>query len=331
MTTSSSCDLCGGAAQRQLDPNALHLYWFECNDCGSYAITSLARTRLAAAPQEAAGRLNLISFTCSTGNPTGPVAVLWKARGEKLGIPNPPDYVRDVEDFLEEPIQHSIKPDKVLLALASKLTSKRPFDPVELSLREVRTLKIAGWPELAEWLAVLADAGWVDATPIKAWRGTLEPVGDDDPMPAVSLTPRGWTRAEGLAGTIGSRSCFIAMSFGIPERSSVQGAIESACKANGFEARTVDQQEFTGPIADRIIADLKKARFVVADFTEHKHGVYFEAGFAEGRGIPVIYTVRQDEVGKLHFDTRHLNHIVWNTPAELEIRLSARIGAIITR
>ena len=33
---------------------------------------------------------------------------------------------------------------------------------------------------------------------------------------------------------------------------------------------------------------------VVADFTGHRGGVYFEAGFARGLGIPVVWTCHKE-------------------------------------
>ncbi len=119
------------------------------------------------------------------------------------------------------------------------------------------------------------------------------------------------------------------MSFPLPGREEVERAITAACKANGWEAKAVDRLQYLGSIVDRIRLEINRARFVVADFTENKHGVYYEAGYAEGRGIPVIYSVHKDSVGDLHFDTKHLNYIVWETPADLEQRVSDRIGAVI--
>ena len=47
---------------------------------------------------------------------------------------------------------------------------------------------------------------------------------------------------------------------------------------------------------------------MVADFTCEKGkvrgGVYYEAGFAQGIGIPVIWTVAKDSLDDVHFDTR---------------------------
>jgi nucleoside 2-deoxyribosyltransferase len=64
---------------------------------------------------------------------------------------------------------------------------------------------------------------------------------------------------------------------------------------------------------------LRRSRFVFADLTHGNKGAYWEAGFAEGLGRPVIYTCREKEWSKdkTHFDTNHLNTIIWD-PNNLE-------------
>ena len=56
------------------------------------------------------------------------------------------------------------------------------------------------------------------------------------------------------------------------------------------------------------------ARFVISDLTQGSYGAYWEAGFAEGRGIPVIYTCEKAEwkKNKTHFDTNHMATIIWD-------------------
>ena len=51
-------------------------------------------------------------------------------------------------------------------------------------------------------------------------------------------------------------------------------------------------------------------------------GVYYEAGFAQGLGLPVIWTCRKDMIDYVHFDTRHCAHIDWEAPDELKDKLS---------
>ncbi len=95
----------------------------------------------------------------------------------------------------------------------------------------------------------------------------------------------------------------------------------------------IDQKEHINKIDDEIIAGIKQSRFLVADFTHGEDGarggVYYEAGFAHGLGLPVIFTCQKDSVDKLHFDTNHYNHIVWTTPEELREKLKNRILAVI--
>ena len=85
----------------------------------------------------------------------------------------------------------------------------------------------------------------------------------------------------------------------------------------------IDQQEHNNKIDDEIIAEIRRSRFVVADFTQGEKGarggVYYEAGFAQGLGIEVIFTCRKDVLDNndIHFDTRQYNHIGWETPEEL--------------
>jgi hypothetical protein len=67
----------------------------------------------------------------------------------------------------------------------------------------------------------------------------------------------------------------------------------------------------------------------VADFTGHRGGVYFEAGFALGMNLPVIWTCRQDCLPDLHFDIRQFNCIDWKTPEDLAGRLQNRIEALL--
>ena len=61
----------------------------------------------------------------------------------------------------------------------------------------------------------------------------------------------------------------------------------------------------------------------------HAGGVYYEAGFAFGLGLPVIYTCREDMVDKIHFDTRQYHHTVWKTAEGLRESLKNRIVALI--
>ena len=73
----------------------------------------------------------------------------------------------------------------------------------------------------------------------------------------------------------------------------------------GRVMKSVITELTVGGITDEIMAEIRQSRFVIADYTGQKNGVYFEAGFALKLGLTVIPTCRTDEVGKLHFDIKH--------------------------
>ena len=117
--------------------------------------------------------------------------------------------------------------------------------------------------------------------------------------------------------------------------------LNSRSEGCGLQAPSDRQEGTHNKIDDQIIAEIRRSRFVVCDFTceliEYdgkqkafpRGGVYYEAGFAQGLGIPVIWMCRADHIEHVHFDTRQFNHITWSTPEELREKLRNRIGAVI--
>ena len=80
-------------------------------------------------------------------------------------------------------------------------------------------------------------------------------------------------------------------------------------------------------INDAMIAEIRKCKFMIADFTDNKHGVYFEAGFGLGLGKQVIYTCLEEHFKNTHFDTKHFPHIIYKNCQSLEESLINRIEA----
>lgn len=145
------------------------------------------------------------------------------------------------------------------------------------------------------------------------------------------VTPDGWARLEPPAGGGIPGRCFVAMAFDESLDSAYANGIQPAVTECGFVPVRIDLVEHNEKICDKILAEIRQAQFVVADFTLHRPGVYFESGFAMGLGRPVIWTCRKDHLGQAHFDTRQYNHIEWETPAELRTKLADRIRALIPR
>src|SRR5690606_4912185 len=90
-------------------------------------------------------------------------------------------------------------------------------------------------------------------------------------------------------------------------------AIERAIRDNNYTPIRIDKVHHNNKIDDEIIANIKKSKFVVADFTGHRGGVYFEAGYAMGLGLPVVWCCQESHLEGLHFDTRQYSHLVWKS------------------
>ncbi len=150
----------------------------------------------------------------------------------------------------------------------------------------------------------------------------------------VMLRPPGYTRLAELDGaSTASQQAFVAMWFDDLMMDAYEKGIAPAIRDAGYEPIRIDKKDHNNKIDDEIIAEIRRSRFVVADFTQGdtgaRGGVYYEAGFAHGHNISVIFCCREDVIGKVHFDTRQYNHITWQNPDDLRARLSQRISATI--
>ena len=115
---------------------------------------------------------------------------------------------------------------------------------------------------------------------------------------------------------------FMAMWFDSSMDDVWEKAFEPGIKEAGYKPRRIDQKQHVNKIDDEIIAEIRRSRFVVADFTGARSGVYYEAGFAHGFGIKVIFTCHASYFDLLHFDIRQYNCIEWGRESrELETQL----------
>lgn len=156
------------------------------------------------------------------------------------------------------------------------------------------------------------------------------------------VTPVGWNRVTEIRTKHApSVQGFIAMWFGKPGieyagHSSTEFC-NNACKHGfevgieraGYKPHRVDFEEYTGDIVNRIISQIRRSKFVVADLTGHRPGVYYEAGFARGLGIDVLYTCHTDDLENAHFDLRNESTLEWDSPDDLAEKLQNKIEAVL--
>ncbi len=153
---------------------------------------------------------------------------------------------------------------------------------------------------------------------------SVQPSGD-----RVMITAAGWSELSRLdhAG-IDSHRGFIAMAFS-SDRDPAEKAISAAVRAAGYLPIRIDKVEHVNKIDDEIIARIRASKFLVADFTLQRNGVYFEAGFMLGLGRPVIWLCEKSDLANVHFDTRQYNTLTYSDLSDLQARLQTRIEAVI--
>ena len=144
------------------------------------------------------------------------------------------------------------------------------------------------------------------------------------------ILPQGYIKLDELRGKRTSSSQgFVAMWFNEELDTAYSDGLQAGIMLAGYDPIRIDHMEHVNKIDDEIIKQIKASKFAVADFTGHRGGVYFEAGFALGIEIPVFWTCREDCMDDLHFDIRQFNCISWKSPSDLKVRLAARIEAVL--
>lgn len=236
-------------------------------------------------------------------------------------------------EILETIIRNAIiprTPEEKFNSLLSFLYSCQEYEGAHINWPNVEDrqglaikLYFKNHQELKFYLFTLLEKGLIS--------GQVTSTNDGEDLIGIRLT------YEGLAKVIDisekgaqSNRCFIAMSFSDSKRET-RDAIRFAVENCEYEAILIDEQHIDSDVTinDALIAEIRKSKFVVADFSEHKHGVYFEAGFALGLRKPVIYLCQKDDFVNTHFDTNHYPHVIYESPVELMNKLKTKIEAWI--
>jgi nucleoside 2-deoxyribosyltransferase len=132
----------------------------------------------------------------------------------------------------------------------------------------------------------------------------------------ATLTFSGWDHYETLRrGGRVFRKAFMAMKF---QDALLDQVLETVFKPSalraGFDLFKLTDKPKAGLIDNQMRVEIQSCAFVVADLSHDNLGAYWEAGYAEGLGKPVIYTCEKSkfEQAKTHFDTNHHLTILWD-------------------
>jgi len=297
------CPICGSDAKLKKHHKAREKF-YHCEVCGDYIITDFIEC----------------SFEERELQPYKHKLSAWIREKNEMGSP-PPELNSHNLNLIVESLPDYTPGDKQL-KLLQNLDRKTdyPGKGVNLDITTDYPLAWASNPkELAFYLECLQERGLLKLQLIRSGEAFR-----------AQITARGWDLLEENRRRLGNTfQAFIAMSFSENMKSIFTNAIKPAVKEAGYDPYKVDMEPHSDRIDAKIITEIKNSRFLIADVTEQKRGVYFEAGYALGMGIPVIWSVRKDDLNNIHFDTRQYNHIVWETEEDLREKLYYYICAII--
>lgn len=297
------CKLDDQVIEEDLDYGDKHTY--KCARCGRYTISGTAE-----AMADQSGKAATLSA--------------WLRERTLLGAEIPMLTSTFMKDLLEVLPKHS--PSEKQRRLLRALEILTPYPGREVVLIPEHEASLA-WAANAEefqfYLKSLIDRGLVTLTN----PGTRSL---SDPLYPVVITAAGWEYLErDPSRSEGEIQAFVAMSFDPLLLPVYENAIAPAIRAAGYNPFRVDATPHLDRIDTKIIAEIRQSRFLVADVTQQKAGVYYEAGFAHGLGLPVIWCVKRCDLSNVHFDTRQYSHVLWDSEEELRMQLHNYILATI--
>lgn len=302
MTNQIGCPICES-------PQCVHLEHvgdstlFECQVCGPYRI---ARSALAGKldPQNhdlTVMQRAVLSYKIREVNDAGrePPLLTTYVLDDVIAtgrLPSPGQQAINIVRFIGDRVTSSGKPVRELPPSfhASVGSPNRDF-----SLRIAKQLVEAG--HLSAF-----DAGHLDSP---------------HEMVDLELTLTGWAKYEQeKRGQAAAGYGFIALKFNDPVLDPfVRDVVKPAVEALGFDLVDMRDAAEAGIIDNVMRARIRDAAFVLVDLTHANAGAYWEAGYAEGLGKPVLYLCNSEifENRGTHFDTNHCTTVLWD-PAQAE-------------
>jgi hypothetical protein len=289
------CPLCREDSASWPEPDSRSLD-VACTNCGNFRISTSAFEDLRGSDQAA---FYLGSWVCQE-NQTGITPFVDSKLVASIETYPRPGVKRRAELYLARSIQ----------LLNGRLTGRIDINNP--------ALRVASWSFYREDLRALAyyliELGAI-------WR--------DPNSENYQLVAKAHVLNEQWANTRGATSqVFVAIWFDEQLKEPYKMGFAIAINNAGYDPVRIDRKEHDGKIDDQIIAEIRRSAFVVADFTGHRGGVYYEAGFAHGLGRRVIFTCKREDIKNLHFDVRQYNTLLWDSPADIVAPLQNRILAL---
>lgn len=304
-TDQGECPICGLSQKDVRTSDSGERLTLQCARCGNFTIT---RTAARVGVRKGAG----------------PKLSAWIRERTESGVEAPIVNSETISQIVDGLPDYSVSEKQLLLLRALERRSKYPGDVVNVVPEHDYPLAWSeGEKEFRYHLRSLIDRGL-------AKRVDGPPDLNDSFVFDIEITPAGWEYIDKHARpSVISDQVFVAMSFATELKPAWENAIRPALVKAGFRPYRIDAEPHLDRIDAKIITEIRNSKFLVVDVTQQRPGVYFEAGFANGLGLPVFWCVREDDLKNVHFDTRQYNHIVWKDEAHLADQLYLFVSAIV--
>lgn len=145
---------------------------------------------------------------------------------------------------------------------------------------------------------------------------------------SLELTTAGWQRFEELKQVNKeSKQAFMAMKFDDEQKQFINDKLKPVVKETGFDLLLLtDINSKENLIDNKLRVAIRQSRFLICDLTHCNAGAYWEAGYAEGLKLPVIYICEksafddEDKTKRPHFDVNHQEIFQWDKNDEESIK-----------
>ena len=127
-------------------------------------------------------------------------------------------------------------------------------------------------------------------------------------MTNASASSNGWDRFDKLKrGKTDSKKAFLAMQFNSKFiTDDLIKKMKNSLEEIGYQLESLQDRQQAGLIDDHLRQRIKRYKFLIVDLSDANNGAYWEGGYGEGLGKPVIYICDKGQFDKkVHFDTNH--------------------------
>ncbi len=283
-----------------------HTYFYDCSNCGKFLMNSFDGENFKDRPKDTLSDSQRAMLSYLVRHKID------MSFQEGFGVTVDSECFSKIEDnsFVWPGVSQKVR--HILRFTANRARSMDSSDP---NTRDMRALIATLDPmDVENLLNDMQARGWVAFQPF----GTKESPNNTQ-LTGLRLTLSGSEKWESIQKETSIKPVgFIAMQFGdnnLDEivKTNIQGKVSASL---GYPINRVDSPEVSqAGIIDNIMREaIADSDFVLADLTHGNKGAYWEAGYAEGLGKPVIYLCEKEafEKEKPHFDVNHSTIVMWD-------------------